>query len=272
MDAHVHVFPPEIIRRREACLGGDPRFDALYTSPKARMATADEVLTQMEECGVGLSIVFGFAFKDLGLCREANDYVIEAVRAHPDRLAGLACVPAGSPEAVAELERCLDSGMRGCGELAPVSAGVEELADLAALAVCLRERGLPLLVHASEPVGHEYPGKGRFTPQESIALAQAFPGLRIVLSHLGGGAFVYEQMPEVRAILADVFYDAAALPYLYGPGMYEVAVTAAGADKVLFGSDYPLLSPTRCSEGIERLSEPDRDKVRVQNARRVYCL
>lgn len=272
MDAHVHVFPPEIINRREVCLEADARFAALYGSAKARMATVDEVLAQMGECGVELSIIFGFAFKDLGLCREANDYVVQCVREHPSRLAGLACVPPGSPGAVAELERCLDVGLRGCGELAPVSATEQELAGLEPLAACLRERGLPMLVHASEPVGHDYPGKGRFTPEASVALAQALPGLTLVLSHLGGGAFVYEQMPEVRTAMKDVVYDTAALPYLYSPAMYQVAVLAAGADKLLFGSDYPLLSPTRCAAGLEQLPAAAAEAVCSGNARRVYRL
>jgi predicted TIM-barrel fold metal-dependent hydrolase len=272
VDAHVHVFPPDVIRRREAYLGRDDRFDALYSSPQARMVTADGVLAQMDECGTELSIIFGFAFKDPGLCREGNDYVLEAVTAHPARLAGLACVSAGFAGAVSELERCLDAGMRGCGEVAPDSAGPQELADLAPVAACLRERGLPLVVHASEPVGHQYPGKGSFTPEASVALAEAFPGLKLVLSHLGGGVFIYELMPEVRETLANVFYDTAALPYLYGARIYEIAAKAAGPGKLIFGSDYPLVHPDRCAAGVEALTPQEQQAVLWGNARRVYCL
>jgi predicted TIM-barrel fold metal-dependent hydrolase len=272
VDAHVHVFPPDIIRRREACLGSDSRFDALYASSRARMVTTDEVLALMDECGTTLSIIFGFAFRDPGLCREANDYVLESVHANPDRLAGLACVSPGSAGAADELERCLDAGMRGCGELAPASADQQELADLAPIAACLLERGLPLLIHASEPVGHDYPGKGHFTPEACVALARAYPRLRLVLSHLGGGAFVYELMPEIREAFANVFYDTAAMPYLYTPRVYEVAVSAVGSEKLIFGSDYPVVHPDRCTAGLEGLSAQDQEAVRNGNARRVFCL
>jgi predicted TIM-barrel fold metal-dependent hydrolase len=272
VDAHVHVFPPELIRRREACLDKDPRFASLYASPTARMATADEVLEQMDESGTDLSIIFGFAFRDLGLCREVNDYVIEAVRSHPGRLAGLACVPVASPGTGKELERCLDAGLRGCGELAPASGDSEEVSSLAPVAGCLRERGLPLVVHASEPVGHEYPGKGRFTPEAGVALARTYPGLDLVLSHLGGGLFVYELMPEVRETLASVYYDTAAVPYLYSPKVYEVALLAAGPGKLIFGSDYPLVHPSRCAKGLENLSPEHQQAIRVGNARRIFRL
>ena len=174
--------------------------------------------------------------------------------------------------AQAELERCLDAGLRGCGELAPTSGDDVEIADLAPVADCLRERALPLMIHASEPVGHEYPGKGRFTPEACVALAKAYQGLTIVFSHMGGGLFVYELMPEIRACLADALYDTAAVPYLYDAGVYEVAVQAAGTEKLVFGSDFPLLSPSRYAAGLGRLSADQRAAVHGGNARRVFAL
>ncbi len=272
VDAHVHVFPPEMVGDRKAFLNRDARFEALYRSPVARMATAEEVVAHMDEVGVGVSIVFGFAFRDPGLCRLVNDYVIEAVRSRPDRLAGLACVAQGDPGSGAELERCLNAGLSGCGELAPDPADADLLADLAPVAGCLRERGLPLVIHASEPVGHEYPGKGRFSPELCLALAKAYPGLKLVFSHMGGGLFLYELMPEVREVLADVYYDTAAVPYLYQPRVYEVAVACAGSDKLIFGSDFPLLSPARYLAGFECLTPHQRAAAEGDNARKVFAL
>ena len=277
VDAHVHVFPSEMILNREAYLERDARFNALHSSPKAPMVTADEVVEHMDDSGVDLCVLVGFAFADQGLCRMVNDCVLEAVARYPGRLAGLACVAPGAPGARTELERCLDAGLRGCGELAPdgrdLGDGRPRGGDgLAAAAGCLRERDLPLLVHASEPLGHQYRGKGRFTPEDCFALAQAHPGLTIVLAHMGGGLFLYEMMPEVRQTLADVFYDTAAVPYLYGPEIYEVAVSAAGPEKFIFGSDYPLLDPRRYVNGLERLDPSARAAVQDGNARKVFKL
>jgi predicted TIM-barrel fold metal-dependent hydrolase len=228
VDAHVHVFPPEVIERREAYLSRDARFAALYSSSRAHMATAEQVVAQMDETGVAWSVVFGFAFEDHGLCREVNDYVLQAVAAHADRLAGLACVFPRVAGAERELERCLDAGLRGCGELTP-GAGSEDVVALAGAAAILRERGLPLLVHSNEPVGHEYPGKSDFSPAACVALARAYPGVTIVFAHMGGGTFLYEAMPELREVLADAYYDTSAVPYLYGAGIYRAAEATAGA-------------------------------------------
>jgi predicted TIM-barrel fold metal-dependent hydrolase len=267
VDAHVHVFPPEMVRGRESFLDRDNRFGELYRSPSARMVTAAEVVESMDNEGVSLSVIAGFPFADQGLCRFLNDYVLEAAASQPGRLVGLASVAPAVPGAVTELERCLDAGLRGCGELAPEHA--DELGEVAS---CLRERGAPLLVHGSEPVGHSYPGKGRFGPDCGFALAAANPGLTIVLAHFGGGLFLYESMPEVRETLRDVYYDTAAAPYLYGAGIYQALRATAGVGKVIFGSDYPLLAPGRYQPALAELSPEEQEVVREENARKVFKL
>lgn len=287
IDAHVHVFPPEMVRDRSSLLERDPWFRTLYGSPAARMATAEEVVEAMDVDGVAAAVVFGFAFADQGLCRLMNDYVLEAVATFPGRLAGLCCVSPDRPGAVAELERCLDAGLRGCGELAPdgqgwgrsFSSGAAERgrgvgarAGMDAVAACLSERDLPLLVHSNEPVGHSYPGKGDFTPEDCLSLAAAYPDLTIVCAHMGGGLFLYELMPEVRRTLSRVYYDTSAVPYLYRPDVYRVAVSCTGPDKLLFGSDYPLLPARRYSDGLAALDDEARAAVSGENARRVYRL
>ncbi len=281
IDSHVHIFPPEIIRNREDYLARDRRFAALYESPQAKMVTAEDLLAHMAETGVRKSVVFGYAFSDQGLCRFVNNYVIEAAGCYPDRLAGLACVWTGGPGAAKEVERCLDAGLRGCGELVLESewsgkrsgkGSGRAWSGLGAIAGLLKERGLPLLVHANELVGHSYPGKGPFGPEACVSLAQAFPGLTMVLAHLGGGAFLYEAMPEVAAALADVYYDTAAVPYLYRPSVYQAVLATAGAHKLVFGSDYPLLSPARYRAGLDHLPEEARSAVCEDNARRIFGL
>ena len=53
---------------------------------------------------------------------------------------------------------------------------------------------------------------------------------------------------ESREVLSRVAYDTAASPFLYDPAIYAVAVQIIGARRILFGSDYPLLSPDRYFE------------------------
>jgi predicted TIM-barrel fold metal-dependent hydrolase len=98
---------------------------------------------------------------------------------------------------------------------------------------------------------------------------QAYPSNRIVLAHWGGGLFFYALMKkEVREVLNNVWFDTAASPYLYTPDIYSVASEIVGHEKILFGSDYPLLKPGRYFEemGSSDLSAESFKKIVGENA------
>ena len=129
-----------------------------------------------------------------------------------------------------------------------------------------------LLTHASEPVGHEYPGKGAVTPDMLYPFITRFPDLTIVCAHWGGGLPFYALMPEVKKAVSNVFFDTAASPFLYTPEVYTQVVQMVGGDKVLFGTDYPLLGQSRMLSRARDALEgtPHLDDFLSQNARRLF--
>jgi hypothetical protein len=70
-------------------------------------------------------------------------------------------------------------------------------------------------------------------------------------------------MPEVAAALKNTFFDTAATPFLYRPQVFESVAGMVGADKILFGSDCPLLSPRRVIEQIESADLPWESKAMI---------
>jgi predicted TIM-barrel fold metal-dependent hydrolase len=252
IDFHTHISAPEIIRHREARCHRDAWFGVLYGNPQARLATTEMLLQTLDEDHVDLAVTFGFAWADTGLCREANDYTIEAVRCHKDRLVGFAVVnPREAQNAVGEIERCAAAGLRGVGELMPDGQGysLQDISLMTPLAECAVAYSLPLLVHVSEPVGHQYPGKGAVRPEDVFSFAQAFPEVTIVCAHWGGGLPFYELMPEVRETLRNVYYDTAASPLLYDASILPL-LSRIVRDKICFGSDFPLLRPAHYLQGF----------------------
>ena len=117
-----------------------------------------------------------------------------------------------------------------------------------------------MLTHASEPVGHQYSGKGEATPELLYTLITAFPELKLVCAHWGGGLPFYALMPEVKAALKNVYFDTAISPFLYTPQVYGQVAQLVGADKILFGSDYPLIPQRRFLKEINALDLSGRDK------------
>jgi predicted TIM-barrel fold metal-dependent hydrolase len=277
IDFHTHIFPPEVSAQREAYRARDAWFGQLYANPQARLATAQDLLAAMDSAGVQQAVTFGFAWNDAGLCRAANDYVLDAARRYPDRLIPFAVVqPRAVAEAAREIARAVAQGARGLGELMPDGQGyrLDDLALLQPLAEAASAHGLPLLTHTSEPLGHHYPGKGATTPDQVVRLAAACPNLVIVCAHWGGGLPFYELLPEVAAILHNIYYDTAASTYLYRPAIFPLAAQAAGAAKILWGSDYPLLNQRRFLAQVRASGLDDSALAAIlgENARRLLRL
>jgi hypothetical protein len=246
IDAHVHITSPEIIRNAESIAKREAYFALLAKTPKNRYATGEQLIGEMESCGVGKAVVFGFSFMDMGLCREANDYTAEMVRKYP-RLIGFMSLSPSTKGVEAEIDRCTALGLKGVGEIFPDGQDfpIDDFAVTKNFGNLLKERSLPVIIHTNEPVGHYYPGKTKTTPEKAAKLAENHPGLKILFAHFGGGLLFYELMPEMKGILKDVFYDTAALPFLYNAAIYDAAVSMGVMEKIVFGSDYPLISPKR---------------------------
>ena len=122
-DTHVHIYPPELVRDQELISRTEPHFDLLTHNAVHKWGTAEDLIAAMDRTGVAQSWAFGFAFRDPGLCRLCNDYVIDAVRRYPDRLKGFAVVNPARRGFVAEMERCAAAGLTGVGELFPQGQG-----------------------------------------------------------------------------------------------------------------------------------------------------
>lgn len=273
IDFHVHVTPPEIIKNWEKIAQKEDYFKLLSESPVNKFATADDIVKGLDSSGVDRAVVFGFAFNDMALCRYVNDYVIESVKKYPDKLIGYISVMPKSGDIEKEIDRCMGHGLRGIGELFPYGQGfdIADPCEVRNLANLLIERDLPVIIHTNESVGHYYCGKTDTTPVKASKFAENFPELKIVFAHWGGGLLFYELMPEIRKQNSNVYYDTAASPFLYDKNIYKVARELGVLDKVLLGSDFPLISMTRYLNEIKNsgITAKEQAKITGENARRL---
>ena len=247
VDAHTHAFPPDFIASRERLLEREPLFAELYGNPRARMASADEVFAAEGRAGVDAAVIAGFAWTDPARCRDHNDYLLHEAGDSGGRLLAFCNLPLHDNDA-AQLEaiHCVREGACGSGELRPESQGTElsEAGSSELLSWTAQAHNLPVLIHASEPVGHRYPGKDGQGLRGLYDFISEHEDVRVIAAHWGGGLPFYAHMPEVRLALVNVWFDTAATTLLYEPSVFRAVADLIGADKILFGSDYPLLSPT----------------------------
>jgi uncharacterized protein len=201
----------------------------------------------------------------------SNEEVAGWVDAHPDRFAGLACVDLNKPmEAVRELRRCVeDLGFKGLRvvpwlwEAPPTDRRYYPL-----YATCV-ELGVPFFTQ----VGHTGPMRpsetGRPIPYiDQVALD--FPELVIVGGHIG-----YPWTEEMIAVCRkheNVYIDTSAyVPKRYPAELSAYMQTGTGRNKVMFGTNYPMIFHQQALEGIDALGldEEVRELFLAGNARRV---
>jgi len=277
IDFHTHVVPPEIKERRDKYLGRDACFSLLYAEPKAKLATAEEIIVSMDEHEIDKSVILNLGWTSHELCVETNDYILGAITRYPKRLIGFCVIqPLAGDKAIKELQRCAQNGAKGIGEMRSDTQGFD-LKDnkiMKPLIEALIENDLIFLTHTSEPVGHQYFGKGRITPEVIYPFIANFPDLKIVCAHWGGGLPFYALMPEVGKALGNVYFDTAATPFLYKPQIFKQVAEIVGSDKILFGSDYPLMSPKRIIDQIEstELGQEDKAKILGGNAQKLLSI
>ncbi len=266
----------------------------------------------MDKAGVDIAIVsltspnvfWGSGRQSLEAARLVNDDMAAQQRRYPDRIRFLCSLPWQHAKlAVAELKRACDElGAVGVMQMASVD-GVS-LTD-PAFAPVWREidrRALPVLIHPSAPPGTKYLDVMKynliasvgFMFDTSLAVSRMifdgffdrYPDLKLIAAH-GGGALpyiagrldiCYDNMPAARQrigqrpsrYLKRIYYDSV----VFQQKSLELALEVGGADRVLYGSDYPhnIGDMKGCLARVNALAPRVRDKVRGGNAMRIFRL
>ena len=267
IDAHTHVFADAVAKDRGPYLHADATFREMYADPSARLIGAAELVDSMDQAGIAGAIACGFGWGAADLCHEGNDAIIVAAQRYPDRIAGFGTVASAdlTADPLEEIDRLANAGIHGLGELRPDTQGLLDVSDaqLEAFAERLRGHRMGLLLHASEPLGRVYPGKGAATPERLYPLLVRLAGIPIILAHAGGGLPFYSQLLSAEVTFADVYVDTAAMPYLYNPAAIRALINSIGIERLLFATDYPLMPHERVIDYLGKAGLSDTEVERI---------
>lgn len=242
-----------------------------WTGGTRQPPSVEQTLLAMREGNVTLALLSAWCGPQGWLI--TNDEVAEVVAQAPDVLRGVASADLRRPmEAVREVRRAAE-------ELRFVAVRVVPwLWDLPpddrryypVYAACI-ESGLPLCTQ----IGHTGPlcpsEPGRLIPYLDHVLLE-FPELVVVGGHVG-----FPWVDEVISLAAKypTFHvDTSAYVVDRLPSPFVEWMRGRGRERVLFGTNWPMLSPSRCLAGLEKLGLDDagRELFLSGNARRVFGL
>lgn len=199
---------------------------------------------------------------------EGNSEVSEVVKSHKG-FYGYVYVNANYPElSKREVERYLGEAIfKGVGEVHPDYSGV--LASSESFISIVEETisyGKPFLIHAF----------GESQVKAVADLAEKFPQLLFIIGHMGGtdgstGSSWKSAVTFARE-MSNVYLEVSGT--IVERGRIEEAVTRAGAEKVMFGSDLTLINPAGAIGMVldADIAAGDRDKIFYSNAKKIFKL
>ncbi len=201
--------------------------------------TAEQALRRMDKNGIRRAVVCTFVtgLIDREDFRRANDYIIRAVHMHPDRLVGsCALTPVHGAFTLEEFRRCLDEGLSGV-KLHPEKHGLYSLAGapMGQLMTAVEAANSFVFIHS------DFNSKV-CSPHEVVAMAQRFPAAKVLLGHFGLDQDLVGQVPRIVKPAGNVYLESSQTVD-HPEAVYVNSTKQLGADRVLFGSDAPVISP-----------------------------
>ena len=267
IDFHTHILPNQVDNIVKD-FGSEEVFNEMFKENKATIDYSG-LLKNMSELNIKKSIVMGYGWTNFDILKMSNAYNLKCSKENSEIISFCSINPKFGNKSNEELEKCISMGAKGIGEIHPSvqkidMSNYEIWKDTMQIAF---SSDLPIAIHCSEPVGHDYPGKGDTGLKEIYNFIKLFPRNKIVLSHWGGGLLFYELMKEVKSITKNVYYDTAATSYLYEKDIFEISIKLIGSEKILFGSDFPILNPSKILNEMKKVSDSDLEKITFTNAK-----
>lgn len=180
--------------------------------------------------------------------------------AHPDfYVPGLRINPLFPAESLAAVEEAAKKGVRLIGELTPYITGKWKYTDCADIFDLCQEKGMVISCHPTEN-------------EDMTAVCRMFPRLTFVFAHPGEQETVEMHIERMKAC-ENAYLD------LSGTGIFRLGVIRhlidkVGAERILFGSDFPICNPGVYTGGIlyETLTEEELTLIAHKNAERLLGL
>lgn len=229
----------------------------------------DTMLRAMDLGGVDISCVFNIGHTRASV---GNDATAKFVAAHPDRFIGFAFVTPHYPEEMQkELERAIDQlGLKGIKIYPPYYTDTVENPVWEPIFAFAHAKKLPIISHTDGAGPIVNPNHGE--PQMFVPWAQKYTNAKVVLAHAGNFRSGRQSCIRAAQRCANIYIEICTSWRNFHS--IEDLVQGAGEDRILFGSDIPLMDP-RIQMGrvvTARISEQAKQKVLGENAARILGL
>lgn len=260
IDSHCHIYPDKIAAKAVHGIG------KFYDLNMGGEGTASDMLKLGREAGISKFIVFSVATTPYQT-DSINNFIASEVQKYPEYMSGLGTIHPDSGDLSGDVSKIIELGLKGV-KIHPDFQGfkIDDYRYLKVYEKC-EENNLPVLIHTGDK-RYDYSN-----PNRMKVVLDIFKGLKVIGAHFGGWSMWDEASKELCGY--DNFYvDCSSSLYALSPEKATEIIRRYGAERVLFGTDYPMWP---AKEEIKRFSllqlTPEEKKaILSENAVKIFQL
>lgn len=226
IDAHCHIYPEKIVSK---AIAGTDKF---YGVSSVCKGTVEDLLSRGEKAGIDFFIVQSVATTPKQV-KSINEFISENVKKYPEKLLGLGTLHPESDDIKGDIEYLISLGLKGVKLHPDIQAfKIDDYRCLKIYELC-EEKGLPILMHTGDK-RYDYSNPNRLLP-----ILDIYKNLTVIGAHLGGWS-IWEEACESYKGIKNLYFDCSSCFGFFDSQAVKRIIRTYGADRVLFGTDYPM--------------------------------
>ena len=249
IDIHTHAFPEALAPKAMAALEAGAGIAACGNGSIAALVAS------MDAAGIDRSVVCNIATRP----GQFESILAWSRQVRSDRIEPFLSVHPDEPDAPAVMARVAAEGFAGV-KMHPMYQDFQlDEPRMEPIFAAARDAGLTIVLHTGFDIG--FREDDRALPACVRRLADTWDGLKLVCAHFGGWK-AWDQAVE-HLVGADVVLDTSfTTQFLPGDRVAEI-IERHGADRIVFGTDWPWGEQAASVEGIRSLGLTDESLTKI---------
>lgn len=228
IDFHTHIYPDNL------AVKGSQSISDFYGLRYRHPGSADILLNEGRKAGISNYVLMPVAIRPEHV-KNINEFTSYEAAAHKE-FYGFGTIHAAMENITSEIERIKALGLKGI-KIHPDTQGFS-IDDKRLYPVYEAAAGsLPIMIHCGDP-RYEYS-----RPEKLRRVLDDFPALRVIGAHLGGWSMFDKAFEYLKD--TSCYFDFSSCMMFIGKMETEKYIKSYGADRMLFGTDFPLWSPEK---------------------------
>lgn len=249
INAHCHIYPEKIASK---AVDGIKDFYDLDMSLSGKI---DDLINDGSKVGVVHYLVHSVATTPKQV-KSINEFISGEVNKHPELFTGFGTLHPDSDDIQGDFDYLIELGLKGVKlhpDFQQFALNEDRAFDLGEV---INAGNVPVLVHCGD-FRYNYSN-----PEHLIPFLDKFPDMTVIGAHFAGWS-IWDHATRQLAGRKNLYVDLSSSLYALSPEKAKELIHAYGADKVLWGTDYPMWESTSEMDYFNKIDLTDKERFMI---------